>query len=208
MSIVPMSMKGDLHYFVKLLMLGDSGVGKSCLMTRFSDGNFPLDIIGTAGIDCKEKIVSAAEKNIKVQIWDTAGQERYSVLTESYYKKAFGIILVYDITDPNSFSSVDTWIKSIKEKGNAVVEIVLVGNKTDLQHRKKVPTKAGENLASSYHIPFIEASAKDGTNVEKAFATLIENILRNEKLITQCAVDKMSGVSISKKQPKGGCQSN
>jgi small GTP-binding protein len=114
--VVPLSGKEEIHYFVKLLMLGDSGVGKSCLMMRFSDGKFPLDVVGTAGIDCKERIVSAEDKNIRVQIWDTAGQERYSVLTESYYKKAYGILLVYDTTDAASFSSVDSWIKSIKDK--------------------------------------------------------------------------------------------
>ena len=200
-----MTGKEDIHCFVKLLMLGDSGVGKSCLMTRFSDGKFPLDIIGTAGIDCKERIVSAEERNIRVQIWDTAGQERYSVLTESYYKKAFGILLVYDTTDASSFASVDSWIKSIKDKGNSVVEIVLVGNKIDLTDRKKVPSSSGAKLAESYGIPFIEASAKNGTNVDKAFATLIENVLRNKELTVLCKTDKISSVSISKKQAKSKC---
>ncbi len=206
MSIVPIGSKTEIHCLVKLLMLGDSGVGKSCLAMRFSDGKFPLDIIGTAGIDCKERIFTAAGKNVKVQIWDTAGQERYSTLTESYYKKAFGIILVYDTTDSASFSNVNSWIKSIKEKGDAEVEIVLVGNKTDLAHQRKVPTADGTKLAASYAIPFVEASAKDGANVEKAFMTLIQNILLNDKLAPKCAIDK-SGISISKKQVKGSCQS-
>ena len=206
-SIVPTGIVGEVNYFLKILMLGDSGVGKSCLMMRFSDGKFPLDIIGTAGIDCKEKVFSVAGSNIKVQIWDTAGQERYSVLTESYYKKAFGIILVYDTTDPNSFENVDSWMKNIKDKGNSVVEIVVVGNKTDLADRKKVPTSVGASLATKYGVSFIETSAKDGTNVEKAFLTLTENILHNKELAKQCVASKMSAVSISKVQPKGMCSS-
>ena len=206
-TIVPSGTKGDINYLVKLLMLGDSGVGKSCLMMRFSDGKFPLDIIGTAGIDCKEKVITADGENIKVQIWDTAGQERYSTLTESYYKKAFGILLVYDTTDPKSFSNVDAWMKSIKEKANSIVEIVVVGNKIDLVHEKKVPTEVAMKFADTYGVPLIEASAKDGTNVEKAFLTLTERIFNNQELVKLCGVDKAGGISVSKKQTKGACQS-
>ena len=205
-TVSPASDESELHYFVKLLMLGDSGVGKSCLMTRFSDGKFPIDIVGTAGIDCKEKVISASGKHIKVQIWDTAGQERYSVLTESYYKKAFGVVLVYDITDPASFASVDSWIKSIKEKGNAVVEVVLVGNKTDLAAQQKVPSEFAAKCAASYNIPFFQTSAKMGTNVDQAFMRLTEKILHNPELLPLCVPAK-TGVSVSKKQPKGACQS-
>ncbi len=205
-TVSPASSDSELDYFVKLLMLGDSGVGKSCLMTRFSDGKFPIDIVGTAGIDCKEKVINASGKHIKVQIWDTAGQERYSVLTESYYKKAFGVVLVYDTTDPTSFASVDSWIKSIKEKGNAVVEVILVGNKIDLAAQKKVPTEFATKSAASYHIPYFETSAKLGTNVDEAFLRLTERILKNPELLPLCVPTK-TGVSVSKKQAKGACQS-
>ena len=207
MSVVPSGLTGEAEYFVKLLMLGDSGVGKSCLMMRFSDGKFPIDIIGTAGIDCKERVLTAAGKTIRVQIWDTAGQERYSVLTETYYKKAFGIILVYDTTDPNSFANVDSWMKNIKEKANAVVEIVVVGNKTDLSEKRKVTSETGAKLAAKYGVTFVETSAKEGTNVEKAFVSLTESILNNKQLVEQCVAGKM-GISVSKKQiPKAMCDS-
>ena len=204
--IVPSGSQGEVSYFVKLLMLGDSGVGKSCLMTRFSDGHFPLDIIGTAGIDCKEKIVSVSGKNIRVQIWDTAGQERYSVLTESYYKKAYGIMLVYDTTDPNTFANIGTWMKNIKDKGNAVVEMVVVGNKTDRMD-KKVSSESASKTATTYGVPLVEASAKSGMNVEKAFHTLIEKIINNKELEKQCTAGKKDSISISKKQEKGMCES-
>ena len=205
-TVSPAGEVRELHYFVKLLMLGDSGVGKSCLMTRFSDEKFPIDIVGTAGIDCKEKVITASGKNIKVQIWDTAGQERYSILTESYYKKAFGVVLVYDVTDPTSFASVDSWIKSIKEKGNAVVQVMLVGNKIDLAGQQKVSSSFAAKCAASYKIPFVEASAKAGTNVDEAFLKLTESILRNPELLPLCIPAK-TGVSVSKMQPKGVCQS-
>eukprot|EP00826_Nyctotherus_ovalis_P033932 TRINITY_DN2774_c0_g1_i1.p1 TRINITY_DN2774_c0_g1~~TRINITY_DN2774_c0_g1_i1.p1 ORF type:complete len:201 (+),score=46.75 TRINITY_DN2774_c0_g1_i1:48-605(+) len=178
--------------------------GKSCLMMRFSDGKFPIDIIGTAGIDCKEKVLGVEGKNIRVQIWDTAGQERYSTLTESYYKKAFGILLAYDITDLDSFKSVDNWIKSIKDKGNAIMEVVLVGNKTDLKDDRKVSTTMGQKLAQSYKIPFIETSAMDGSGVIEAFKMLIENILRNEGLVGQCKTEGTK-ISVSKNQGKSTC---
>ena len=204
MIVAPLKGKQDIHYFVKLLMLGDSGVGKSCLMMRFSDGKFPIDIIGTAGIDCKEKVVSTEGKNIRVQIWDTAGQERYSTLTESYYKKAYGIMLAYDVTDLDSFKSVDNWIKSIKDKGNTVVEVILVGNKIDLKVDRKVTITMGKQLAESYKIPFIETSAMDGTGVLEAFEILIENILKNKDLIGQCKTEGGTKVSVSKNQG-GAC---
>eukprot|EP01022_Parablepharisma_sp_SALTPOND_P029131 TRINITY_DN72649_c0_g1_i1.p1 TRINITY_DN72649_c0_g1~~TRINITY_DN72649_c0_g1_i1.p1 ORF type:complete len:237 (-),score=13.76 TRINITY_DN72649_c0_g1_i1:96-806(-) len=205
MSVVPNEATMEPEYFVKLLMLGDSGVGKSCLTARFSDGKFPLDILGTAGIDCKERTLSVSGKITRVQIWDTAGQERYSILTETYYKKAFGIVVVYDITDADSFKNVDTWMKNIKEKCNKVVEIILVGNKSDLAHKRAVPADAGAKLAAKYGIQFLEGSAKDGTNVEKAFASLTESILNNKELVKHCLASKMEVISISKKrQYKGG----
>ena len=157
------------------------------------------------GIDCKEKVISASDLNIRVQIWDTAGQERYNTLTESYYKKAFGIMLVYDTTDPESFASVNSWLKSIKEKGNAVVEVILVGNKTDLIDKRQIPTADGKKLAAEHKIPFIEASARDGDNVIKAFGRLIEKILKNKDLVKYCIPNETTRVSVSKTQTKSTC---
>ena len=192
---------------VKLLMLGDSGVGKSCLMLRFSDGKFPLDIIGTAGIDCKEKAVEVQDVCIKLQIWDTAGQERYTTITESYYKKAVGIVLVYDVTDENSFMNVHNWMKSIKEKGNSNVEIILVGNKTDLKMERKVSHETAEMIAKMYSIPYIETSAKDGTNVQNAFCTITEKVLTNQELLVKCSANPSTRISVSKELNKSSCKS-
>ncbi len=207
--IVPVpGAKKEAKYMVKLLMLGDSGVGKSCLMLRFSDGKFPIDIIGTAGIDCKERVVETKGVAVRLQIWDTAGQERYTTITESYYKKAVGIALVYDVTDENSFSNVHKWMTSIKEKGSTNVEIVLVGNKTDLKYERKVSRETAEALADAYKIPFVEASAKDGSNVDRAFEVLTRNVLSNEGLAKVCSLDQQAArISVSKEAGKeqGGC---
>lgn len=114
---------------------------------------------------------------------------------------------MYDATDSNSFTNVNTWMKSIKEKGNANIEVILVGNKIDLKESRKVHSESAEKLASTYKIPFIETSAKDGTNVEKAFQAITEKILRNEDLRKQCSVSSSVKISISKDQPKGVCSS-
>ena len=124
--------KSSTNYFVKLLLLGDTGVGKSSLMFRFSEGEFKSGLIGTAGVDYKMKNIELGGKSVKIQIWDTAGQERYRTLTKAYYRGAAGIILVYDATDPVSFNNVSYWLQKIKKHGDENVEIMLLGNKVDL----------------------------------------------------------------------------
>jgi small GTP-binding protein len=134
-------------YFVKILLLGDTGVGKSSLMFRFSEGEFKSGLIGTAGVDYKMKNIELGGKSIKIQIWDTAGQERYRTLTKAYYRGAAGIILVYDVTDPVSFNNVQYWLKKIKKHGDENVEIILMGNKIDLINDIAVTAEDAERVA-------------------------------------------------------------
>lgn len=124
--------KSNAGYFVKLLLLGDTGVGKSSLMHRFSEGEFYSGLVGTAGVDYKMKNIELGGKSVKIQIWDTAGQERYRTLTKAYYRGAAGIILVFDVTDPISFENVTYWLNKIKKHGDENAEILLLGNKIDL----------------------------------------------------------------------------
>uniref|UniRef100_A0A8C3Y500 Ras-related protein Rab-13 n=1 Tax=Catharus ustulatus TaxID=91951 RepID=A0A8C3Y500_CATUS len=163
------------HLF-KLLLIGDSGVGKTCLVIRFAEDNFSSTYISTIGIDFKIRTVDIDGKKIKLQVWDTAGQERFKTITTAYYRGAVGIVLVYDITDEKSFENIQNWMKSIKENASAGVERLLLGNKCDMEGRRKVGVGVPQ-LAKEHGIRFFETSAKSSENVEEAFRTLARDIL-------------------------------
>ncbi|KAM6112408.1 ras-related protein Rab-13 [Phoenicopterus ruber ruber] len=165
------------HLF-KLLLIGDSGVGKTCLIIRFAEDNFTSTYISTIGIDFKIRTVDIDGKKIKLQVWDTAGQERFKTITTAYYRGAVGIILVYDITDEKSFENIQNWMKSIKENASAGVERLLIGNKCDMEGKRKVQRDEAEKLAKEHGIRFFETSAKSSVNVEEAFSTLARDILQ------------------------------
>lgn len=166
------------HLF-KLLLIGDSGVGKTCLIVRFSEDSFNSTYISTIGIDFKIRTTEIQGKKIKLQVWDTAGQERFKTITTAYYRGAMGIILVYDITDERSFENIQNWMKSIKENAAAGVERMLLGNKCDMESRRKVQKERGEKLAKEHGIRFFETSAKSSQNVDESFNFLATDILMN-----------------------------
>ncbi|XP_031561626.1 ras-related protein Rab-10-like [Actinia tenebrosa] len=171
-----MAKKFDL--FFKLLLIGDSGVGKTCIIFRFADNTFNPSFISTIGIDFKIKTLEIGGKKIKLQIWDTAGQERFHTITTAYYRGAMGIILVYDVTSEKSFSNISKWLKKIEDHANEDVKRMLIGNKCDVPPEKRViSTERGEQLASYHSITFMETSALSNINIEKAFLTLTEEIL-------------------------------
>ncbi|XP_004780402.1 ras-related protein Rab-13 isoform X2 [Mustela nigripes] len=164
------------HLF-KLLLIGDSGVGKTCLIIRFAEDSFNNTYISTIGIDFKIRTVDVEGKKIKLQVWDTAGQERFKTITTAYYRGAMGIILVYDITDEKSFENIQNWMKSIKENASAGVERLLLGNKCDMEAKRKVQKERAVKLAREHGIRFFETSAKSSTNVDEAFSSLARDIL-------------------------------
>uniref|UniRef100_A0A8C1ZXF6 Ras-related protein Rab-13 n=1 Tax=Cyprinus carpio TaxID=7962 RepID=A0A8C1ZXF6_CYPCA len=135
-------------FLFKLLLIGDSGVGKTCLIIRFAEDNFNSTYISTIGIDFKVKTVDVEGKKVKLQVWDTAGQERFKTITTAYYRGAMGIILVYDITDEKSFENIQNWMKSIKENASAGVSRMLLGNKCDIEAKRKVSKEIGEKVSS------------------------------------------------------------
>eukprot|EP00066_Takifugu_rubripes_P005523 XP_003969638.2 PREDICTED: ras-related protein Rab-8B isoform X1 [Takifugu rubripes] len=163
-------------YLFKLLLIGDSGVGKTCLLFRFSEDAFNTTFISTIGIDFKIRTVELDGKKIKLQIWDTAGQERFRTITTAYYRGAMGIMLVYDITNEKSFDNIRNWMRNIEEHASSDVERMLLGNKCDMDKRQ-VAKERGEKLAIDYSIKFLETSAKAGLNVEEAFLTLARDIM-------------------------------
>ncbi|EFC49341.1 rab family small GTPase [Naegleria gruberi] len=178
MSVPPPSRSGNAQYdyLCKLLLIGDSGVGKSCLLLRFSDDTFTTNFITTIGIDFKIRTIELDGKRVKLQIWDTAGQERFRTITTAYYRGAMGIMLTYDVTDEQSFLNIRNWMKNIEEHAADNVNKMLIGNKCDLIEKKIVETERGQSLAKSYGIPFMETSAKNNINVEEAFFTIAREI--------------------------------
>jgi len=153
-------MNPEYDYLFKLLLIGDSGVGKSCLLLRFADDSYLDSYISTIGVDFKIRTVEQDGKTIKLQIWDTAGQERFRTITSSYYRGAHGIIIVYDVTDQDSFNNVKQWLNEIDRYASDNVNKLLVGNKSDLTANKVVATETAKAFADEMGIPFMETSAK------------------------------------------------
>mmetsp|Transcript_11673 Transcript_11673/g.29973 ORF Transcript_11673/g.29973 Transcript_11673/m.29973 type:complete len:212 (+) Transcript_11673:82-717(+) len=165
-------------YLFKLLLIGDSGVGKTSVLFRFSDDAFNSTFISTIGIDFKIRTIELGDKKIKLQIWDTAGQERFRTITTAYYRGAMGILLVYDITNEKSFENIKTWIKNIEQHASADVEKMILGNKCDMEDKRRISTEQGKQLAEEYGVKFMETSAMNRTNVEQAFTEIATDIKR------------------------------
>ncbi|XP_071787831.1 ras-related protein Rab-8A-like isoform X1 [Asterias amurensis] len=166
----------EFDYRFKILVTGDSSVGKTCVLCRFSDDVFRETFISTIGIDFKIRTIDLDGKKIKLQIWDTAGQERFRTITTAYYRGAMGIMLVYDITNQKSFENIRNWIRNIEEHASSDVEKMILGNKCDMEDRRVVTKDKGEQLAIEYGIKFMETSAKASINVEEGFVTLARDI--------------------------------
>eukprot|EP01119_Soliformovum_irregulare_P014288 TRINITY_DN3908_c0_g1_i1.p1 TRINITY_DN3908_c0_g1~~TRINITY_DN3908_c0_g1_i1.p1 ORF type:complete len:203 (-),score=28.35 TRINITY_DN3908_c0_g1_i1:240-848(-) len=192
-------------YFFKILLIGDSGVGKSCLLLRFADDSWTETHISTIGVDFKIKTLNIDGKTVKLQIWDTAGQERFRTITSSYYRGAQGIILVYDCTDRESFTNVKQWMGEIDRYACENVNKLLVGNKCDLNAERTVDVNAAKEFAEDFKIPFIETSAKTGFNVEKCFvqiATAIKNRMSSQN-VSKAADSATIKVDKPRKDNKG-----
>lgn len=201
-------MNPEYDYLFKLLLIGDSGVGKSCLLLRFADDTYTESYISTIGVDFKIRTIELDGKTIKLQIWDTAGQERFRTITSSYYRGAHGIIVVYDVTDQESFNNVKQWLHEIERYASENVNKLLVGNKCDLTAKKVVDYTTAKEFADSIGIPFLETSAKNATNVEQAFMTMAAEI-KNRMGPQTAAADTKPKVNINAstpvKQGGGGC---
>ncbi|CAN6457006.1 unnamed protein product [Victoria cruziana] len=200
-------MNPEYDYLFKLLLIGDSGVGKSCLLLRFADDTYLESYISTIGVDFKIRTIEQDGKTIKLQIWDTAGQERFRTITSSYYRGAHGIIIVYDVTDQESFNNVKQWLNEIDRYASDNVNKLLVGNKCDMAANKVVSSETAKSFADEIGIPFLETSAKDSTNVEQAFMTMaaeIKNRMASQPAMTagKPATIQMRGQPVVQ---KSGC---
>lgn len=172
-------MARDYDHLFKLLIIGDSGVGKSSLLLRFSDNTFTGSYITTIGVDFKIKTVNLDGQKVKLQIWDTAGQERFRTITSTYYRGTHGVVIVYDVTNGETFANVKRWLQEIDQNCD-VVNSVLVGNKNDTPERKVVLTEDAQRFADSMNIQLFETSAKDNINVEEMFMAITRLVLRTK----------------------------
>ena len=169
-------MSEDIVY--KVLLLGDSTVGKTCFLLRYCDKSFQDAHLSTIGLDYRLRTMTLKNnKTIKLQIWDTAGQDRFRAITKNYYKGANGIILIYDVTNSQTFENVKNWITQIKEEASKNVVIYLAANKIDVADDLKVITpEEGQKMADEYHMPFFETSAKEGININEIFEDIVEKV--------------------------------
>ncbi|KAI4120330.1 MAG: hypothetical protein LQ338_007094 [Usnochroma carphineum] len=168
----------EYDFLFKVVLIGDSGVGKSNLLSRFTRNEFNLDSKSTIGVEFATRSIQVDAKTIKAQIWDTAGQERYRAITSAYYRGAVGALLVYDISKHQTYENVQRWLKELRDHADANIVIMLVGNKSDLKHLRAVPTEEAKQFASENNLSFIETSALDASNVELAFQNILTEIYR------------------------------
>ena len=186
---------------LKILLIGDSHVGKTSLLLKYIDDFFPEDHIATIGIEYKDKIINKDGYNIRLQLWDTAGQERFNSITKNIYRNTNGVLFVYDVTNRKSFNSMKNWIKDT-EKIDKDIKGIILGNKIDLEERE-VETEELEELGNKMNMKFLETSAKENINVKEAFFLIVEELLKdkNEKEILQMYSNKKrSDLSISTKK--------
>jgi len=168
----------EYDYLFKVVLIGDSGVGKSNLLSRFTRNEFCLESKSTIGVEFATRTLQVEGKTVKAQIWDTAGQERYRAITSAYYRGALGALLVYDVTKPTTFENVSRWLKELRDHADSNIVIMLIGNKTDLKHLRAVSTEDAQTFAEKEGLSFIETSALEAINVEKAFQTILGEIYR------------------------------
>ncbi|KAK8557742.1 hypothetical protein V6N13_008128 [Hibiscus sabdariffa] len=168
----------EYDYLFKVVLIGDSGVGKSNLLSRFTRNEFCLESKSTIGVEFATRTLQVEGRTVKAQIWDTAGQERYRAITSAYYRGALGALLVYDVSKPTTFENVSRWLKELRDHADSNIVIMMIGNKTDLKHLRAVATEDGQSYAEKEGLSFIETSALEATNVDKAFQTILSEIYR------------------------------
>ena len=199
--------KKDYNYLFKILILGDSFVGKTNMLKRFLNNEFDMNTKETVGVEFGSKNFIFGENDIiKAQIWDTAGQERYRSVTKAYYKGAKGALLVYDITRKSTFENIDNWLIDLRTNADKDILIVLIGNKSDLLDNREVSSEDAQTKAEQYNIAFMETSAKSGDNISKAFTELVEQIYKtnisNLQSDVQIKDNKEDGVNLNKEEKK------
>ncbi|XP_063427103.1 ras-related protein Rab-10-like [Mytilus galloprovincialis] len=186
-----MSKRYDL--LLRLLLVGETGVGKTCLLCKYINQDFISAHISTIGIDFKMKTLQINDRVVKVQIWDTAGQERFESITKQFYRRAQGVLLVYDMSSRSSFEAIPKWLAHVEQFCKEDVSVMLLGNKCDREDRRQVTTKEASQFAKEHGIMFSETSAKSSSNLEKAFLDMCTDIIESQE---QQAAESRSSISL------------
>lgn len=183
-----------VDYVFKVVLIGDSAVGKSQILARFARNEFSLDSKATIGVEFQTRTLVIQHKSVKAQIWDTAGQERYRAVTSAYYRGAVGAMLVYDITKRQTFDHIPRWLEELRAHADKNIVIILIGNKTDLEDQRVVPTEDAKEFAQKEGLFFLETSALEATNVDTAFTTVLTEIFNivNKKSLVATGEDQQA----------------
>ena len=196
----------------QILLIGDSLVGKTCLIQRFVNGTFKEDYISTVGLDYHTKQEMINNLNVLVKLWDTAGQERFKALTPSFFRNAEGVVIAYDITNSESFDNLKFWISSIKTnlfEKNIFIPIIIIGNKIDLEDMREISKEVASTFAKENNFKYFETSAKTGEGVDEAFRDLVNQVLanleKNEEGTTERKSIKIEENKIDNQKKKGCC---
>ncbi len=189
---------------IQLITLGDTKVGKTSILKRYHEDSFTAHHLSTIGLDFIAPVMQLGGENVTVKIWDTAGQERFRTITQSFYKQAQGVMLVFDVTDENSFNNLHAWMTSINENANANTIMYLIGNKVDLVDERKTPKETAQKAADKYNMKYFETSAKANINIKEAIESLANEVY--EKLSTK-DTNKGEVLGDKRKEEKngGGC---
>ena len=213
-----MEEEASYELLYKVIIIGDTGVGKSNILSRYVKDEFSSNSKSTVGVELGIKFLKIKNTNTKIQIWDTAGQERYKAITSSYFKGSNGCFIVYDITSESSFNNIENWYAEIQKETSKDIPILLVGNKCDLEDERKVPIEKGKEKAKNLNCAFFETSALKKINIEKIFEELVNNIYektggnKNDDDINIELVNDDKGLNLNdvkndgdKDGKKGGC---
>ena len=189
----------------KFIIIGESSVGKSCIIMRYTEDRFTDSFLTTVGVDFKVKEVSVDGQLVKLQVWDTAGQEQFHTITKSYFRGAHGILLVFDVGKRETFEKTHMWMESIHESAAENVDVVLVGNKIDLPpDERAISAEDGENLAREFMVPYFETSAKTGDGITQVFDALIRTVM-SRKIADSPEKTKQVKVDVVSARKKSGC---
>lgn len=204
----------DYDFLYKIVLIGESGVGKSNLLLRFTRNEFDAEKRSTIGVEFATRSIQHDNKVIRAQIWDTAGQERYRAITNAYYRGAVGALVVYDITKENTFKSIERWLSELKDNADPKIVIMIIGNKADLSQTREIEESVAKEFCQNQKLFFFETSALDGTNVENAFKSLLieiykqnaSNVDDNANMNTGAAKPDVVAIEPTKGgDKKGGC---